>query len=277
MNYKNSKYRAKKNTETILVMSVLAIMSMIIIVIAMALLEGDDKTYYIEPIVPFETETENEAVAENNGQDVADESGINQGVSDTQEADQSIADGQGTNQNNTDTQGTAQNATDIQGTNQNAKDSQTEISTQTPVAPEEVGENLYYWNEHYYAIYSDSATWEDAAAFCEEKGGYMAAITSREENDAIHGLLKEKGITDAYFGWYLDKEVNEWKWIRGEESFSFTNWGKGEPNGERGKEKYGMFYSGYKNGEWNDGDFGEGTAGRSKNFICEWNSYPENY
>ena len=42
------------------------------------------------------------------------------------------------------------------------------------------------------------------------------------------------------------------------------------PNNEGGNENYAMFYHKSPAYKWNDGNFGNGTNGDDKTFICEW-------
>ena len=63
----------------------------------------------------------------------------------------------------------------------------------------------------------------------------MASISSEAENAALYEFMMEKGIENAYFGWYLDEETNIWQWVSGED-LTYTNWDKGEPNRSMGKE-----------------------------------------
>lgn len=84
-------------------------------------------------------------------------------------------------------------------------------------------------------------TWNDAQAFCKANGGYLATISSQEENTFLFEYMKNQGYSNAYFG-YTDQEVEGvWKWINGEKS-TYTNWNSGEPNGENPNEDYAMFY-----------------------------------
>lgn len=244
-NKKNNIYAMKKQKEHILVASVLGGVIVIIIFVVICLAGKDSQTYYIGPIVPWESETETESETEN-------ETEIE---TDTQ------------TDSETEISGQLQENNGMQPSNQ---------AGTIPDESENLPEGLYCWNHHYYSFYDGVNSWDEAVAFCEEKGGYMASITSSEENDTVYGFMLEDGIKNAYFGWYLNAETSTWEWVNGEAG-EYKNWNPGEPNGERGKEKYGMFYYKYKNGAWNDGDFGLGTANGGTMFICEWDSYPQNF
>ena len=105
-------------------------------------------------------------------------------------------------------------------------------------------------------------TWEEAKVYCEKKGGHLATLTDTKENSAVYEYLRSLGLDTAYFGLYNPSEDNEtWLWVTGEKA-DYSYWANGEPNGWW--EKYGMYYSAYEYGEWNDGD------GEANFFICEW-------
>lgn len=120
---------------------------------------------------------------------------------------------------------------------------------------------------HFYYIFdiTDVTDGQAAIDFCKNRGGYLAAITSEEENEFVFHYMMESGYRNAYFGFSDFDEEGKWKWVN-DEPVSFTNWHDGEPNGGS-SENYAMFYEKYPDGTWNDG----GCANRSGEvFICEW-------
>ena len=80
------------------------------------------------------------------------------------------------------------------------------------------------WNGHYYYIYDSSAAgnWDDAKIFCEQKGGYLATISSAKEDRFLYELLVESGMKNAYFGYTDRNSEGTWRWANGETS-SYTN------------------------------------------------------
>ena len=134
------------------------------------------------------------------------------------------------------------------------------------------------FKDHYYYIYGfndlersnyhsndneESITdWNSAKAFCEAKGGYLATITSAEEDKFLYSYITDSGYSSVMFGLTQDAS-NVWTWISGEDFF-YENWSWGEPNNQGGYEHYGMYYEKNTDGSWNDGS-GVGGA-----FICEW-------
>ena len=134
---------------------------------------------------------------------------------------------------------------------------------------QQIPADAFRYGGHSYYLYEDCQSWEEAKAFCEALGGHLAVITTEAENSAVYGYLAGSGGANAYLGLYLDPADDTWKWVSGE-SVGYTNWAPGEPNNERGTEIYAMFYYKFTNGTWNDGDFGAGTVGDERVFLCEW-------
>lgn len=138
----------------------------------------------------------------------------------------------------------------------------------------QIPDDAYEYEGHYYYVYCNVCdTWDEAKNFCEEKGGYLAVISSSKENEALYNYITSSGIKTAYFGYVNAKDEysyndGEWEWTVNENS-DYTNWHENEPNNDGG-ENYAELYWKYEDGTWNDGNFGNGTQGDSKNFICEW-------
>lgn len=123
----------------------------------------------------------------------------------------------------------------------------------------------------YRFIFAETLTWEQAVQTCYDLGGYPAVISSQIENDFLHKIMQENGYVNSYFGYSDATEEGTWSWISGEMS-DYTNWADGEPNNSS-NEDYAMFYYKHTNGQWNDGNFGQGTQNDTKVIICEWDSY----
>lgn len=134
-----------------------------------------------------------------------------------------------------------------------------------------IPDDAFEYGGHKYYIYEDAQKWNMAKTLCEMKGGYLATITTREENDALFKYINDKGYRDAYFGLSDCEEEGTWKWVTSED-VKFVNWAKGEPNAESDNEDYAMFYHWNKDGTWNDGDFGNRTVNGGTVYICEWGS-----
>ncbi len=120
-------------------------------------------------------------------------------------------------------------------------------------------------NGHWYEVVvaENGILWQDANLAAEEAGGYLATVTSAEENDFIYSIVNpianawdSSGINTLgpwLGGYQLEGSVEPnggWSWITGEE-FLYTYWGAPQPNNN------GDFLNIYGNGDshgkqWND-------------------------
>lgn len=107
------------------------------------------------------------------------------------------------------------------------------------------------YNGHYYSVFNDNVTWEEAKTFCEKMGGHLVTISDSEENEFVKSLIstQEKGM--YWIG--LTSKNGSWEWVNGE-SYNYKNWAPNQPSG--GNEYYGEIYSRTFNdasaGNWND-------------------------
>lgn len=118
------------------------------------------------------------------------------------------------------------------------------------------------FNGHTYRIISEKCTWEKALEKCEKEGGYLATITSAEEQKFLGYLNStEKAL---WIGLHRkNDDLKQWYWITGEE-YSYSHWRDGEPNNQY--EKAGSM-RGYG---WNDLD--ESHSNEVDGYICEWDT-----
>lgn len=124
------------------------------------------------------------------------------------------------------------------------------------------------WREYagsYYYFGNGIVHWSEAANTCESLGAYLAEVDSREENDFLVTLVESPlNTNNIHVMWLggtdIDKE-GDWVWTHSKRKVTYTNWGRGEPNGKR-RENCLHTYRG--NGEWND--IG---CGHKCGFICE--------
>ncbi len=82
---------------------------------------------------------------------------------------------------------------------------------------------------HRYELIQDNVTWQEAQAFCKEKGGYLATITSPDEQDAVAAQIAKEEKMDVSF--YVGYRSNEWvgenflssRWINADGSYTYAN------------------------------------------------------
>lgn len=82
---------------------------------------------------------------------------------------------------------------------------------------------------HTYAVAAGDVTWEEARQLAEERGGYLAAVTSQEEWDTVQALAEESGLTYLWLGGQAGGD-GAFGWLTGE-AFDFSCWYPGEPSG----------------------------------------------
>ena len=126
---------------------------------------------------------------------------------------------------------------------------------------------------HIYALYDDEMSWDFAKIICDEMGGYLATITSEEENKLITELIGY-GENDAYWLGASNVDSSDYKitgqpfqWITGEE-FEYTNWKAGEPSqsGEKADLEHFLEIRKSYDNKWNDT---ANTNRKDKGFILE--------
>lgn len=94
-------------------------------------------------------------------------------------------------------------------------------------------------NGHFYeVVYApDSITWTAASNAAVNAGGYLATITSSDEDDFVMSLIDDSKYWNVdrwghrngpWLGGY--NPSNEFVWVTGE-PFTYSNWGTGQPNG----------------------------------------------
>lgn len=127
------------------------------------------------------------------------------------------------------------------------------------------------YNGHSYQGISGPMTWKESSAYCQSKGGYLATVTSSEENDFVWKNVAAGMSGGGVWigGWDLGN--HNWTWVTGEES-AYTNWNSGEPN-DSGDSMQMITGS----GAWDDYCGADETSWAcnspsSQGFICEWDN-----
>jgi hypothetical protein len=120
---------------------------------------------------------------------------------------------------------------------------------------------------HTYELVSvDSpVTWFQAEDSAETLGGYLATVSSQEEQDLIAAQLPPGGNT-----WIGGTDViveGTWIWMTGE-SWSFTNWSPGEPSQTEGDDYLQIEQA---SGQW------KSASGTALAFVVEWDCCTGDY
>ena len=136
-------------------------------------------------------------------------------------------------------------------------------------------------NGHWYQLVSEGhPSWTQSKTFAEQRGGYLATLTSHAEND-LAGRLSQ-GLNPMLLGGFQDHSSPNysepgggWRWVT-DEPWAFSNWGAGEPNnssnghGEPG-EDYLYSWTVAEGFKWNDGDNLCPECPPSR-FLIEWSA-----
>ena len=125
----------------------------------------------------------------------------------------------------------------------------------------------YDENEHRYERIDSRMTWSDAKEYCEDSDGYLATITSRDENDFIYDELARDESSNIWLGGTDESREGSWRWVTDEE-WDYENWSSGRPNDRNDGEDYLTFNSNHSR-RWDDNGLPHSDS--RKKFICEYN------
>ncbi|MBR2646206.1 MAG: C-type lectin domain-containing protein [Clostridia bacterium] len=124
------------------------------------------------------------------------------------------------------------------------------------------------FNGHYYTVHSVRVSdYLDAQRYCNAAGGYLASVSSAEENAFLAQLISETGYDSAYIGLSDTYAEGRWVWATGEAK-SYENWTT-EPSTETDEGDYTVLSA---DGAWSVADFVK-NAGQKYVFVCEWGRY----
>lgn len=143
------------------------------------------------------------------------------------------------------------------------------------IKEKKVPKDAVSFQNHFYKLYPDSMTWEEAAAICEEAGGYLVSINTEREQEFLNSICTgEKNL--YWIG--LERKNSGWQWIY-DGPLDYANWAADEPNEdfnatEYYAQMYGKSSDTFQLGQWNDSRFDSGAMEfwqlENVGFICEW-------
>jgi len=113
--------------------------------------------------------------------------------------------------------------------------------------------------------YHESITpmnWTQALEYCQTRGGYLAEVTSPEEQSVVDSLIPQGAGTSVAY-WIGLKRVdrsNDWAWATSGNQAAYFDWDHGEPNDaganntpeEKGENCVHIDTPEHNNGMWND-------------------------
>ncbi len=155
------------------------------------------------------------------------------------------------------------------------------------------GQSLYWdpiigGNGHYYEPipHSSGLSWAAAKADAEARGGYLATITSSQENAFVFGLID----STTFWSENLDFDTSDGPWIGGfqinkslepngnfawvsGEPFTFSAWFSGQPDDSLGIEDHVHYWTDNaptRSATWNDV-----PQAVTLGYVVEYNAVPE--
>ncbi|MBE7019138.1 MAG: C-type lectin domain-containing protein [Ruminococcaceae bacterium] len=152
---------------------------------------------------------------------------------------------------------------------------------------QQIADNVF--NNHKYEVFEEGLTWEEAKVACEQKGGHLVTITSKQEQDFVETLIAKGNKNGYWLGGYAASQNEDFQWVT-EEAMEYTNWGENQPdyaNQSGDYEDKMMMYNVYHTtgntiGQWNDsvnqgakGIGGISFTADSLGYICEWETWTD--
>ncbi len=117
----------------------------------------------------------------------------------------------------------------------------------------------------YFLVVQEKKKPLQARLWAQDRGGELASITDKQENDFVTNLLRQTKI-DAWIGASDEAREGHWVWFDST-PFKFNAWRPGEPSNEGGDEDFILLT--HEEGKWNDGSGGWDAA-----FIVQWRAAP---
>lgn len=140
-----------------------------------------------------------------------------------------------------------------------------EIKGMLGIIGEGIPESAYKYKGHYYYVYDDADSWEDAKDKCEKRGGHLATLSTSKEDKKVYQYVEEQNHKAVYFGLSMESESGAWQWVTGEE-MSHTNWTEGEPDSDGGS----CYVAAYVDSD--DSKWRAITPDYTKFYVCEWDA-----
>jgi hypothetical protein len=137
-------------------------------------------------------------------------------------------------------------------------------------------------NDHFYEVIPalGGISWSNASVAATNRGGYLATITSSNENEFVFGLASQN--TNIWYNGYgpwlggiqpagSAEPSGGWSWITGE-PFTFQNWAPVQPNNNAGEDR--IHFGGLPaiSSAWND--LGQNNTNYSRGYVVEYAQHP---
>jgi hypothetical protein len=137
-------------------------------------------------------------------------------------------------------------------------------------------------NGHFYEVVPAPAgiIWSAANLAALNRGGYLATITSAEENAFIFNLAEPDATVwyNGYGPWLggiqpagAAEPAGGWSWVTGE-PFAYQNWAPGQPNNNQNENRIHFGGQADRSSMWND--VGQNTVTFTRGYIVEYDLHP---
>lgn len=137
-------------------------------------------------------------------------------------------------------------------------------------------------NGHFYEVVSAPAgiAWGNASLAATNRGGYLATITSAEENAFIFGLATvDATVWYSGYGPWLGgiqpagsvEPAGGWRWITGE-PFIYRNWASVQPNNNNNEDRIQFGGQADRSSAWND--INQSNTNYTRGFVVEYDFHP---
>jgi len=132
-------------------------------------------------------------------------------------------------------------------------------------------------NGHFYEVVSAPAgiSWGNASLSATNRGGYLATLTTAEENAFVFALAnQDPTIWYSGYGPWLGgiqpagsaEPSGGWKWVTGE-PFSCKNWTPGQPNNNQNEDRIQFGGQADRSSTWND--IAQNNTNYTRGFVVE--------
>ena len=119
------------------------------------------------------------------------------------------------------------------------------------------------WNGHFYLVVTARLGWHKARERCEQMGGHLVFLETKEEWDFINRLRDGR---DVWIGATDEKKEGDWRWTDGRKVGKWIPGNGPTPIPQvHGRDDYLHMWNGKKSGNWDDV-----TSGWAAAHICEW-------
>ncbi|XP_066541579.1 C-type lectin domain family 4 member F-like [Hoplias malabaricus] len=129
---------------------------------------------------------------------------------------------------------------------------------QTMTSGVDLQQGWVFFDTSAYYISTDMKTWSESRVDCEDNGGDLVIINSKEEQEY---LARKIGSKQPWIGLTDSESENQWKWVDGS-ALTTAYWAEGEPNNLNEEDCVHM--SDRKNKTWNDL-----SCSSKRQWICE--------